>query len=136
MNLSPEDTWRFASDLSRFDDWLVLHDGWRSPIPAPDELAAGVKVSSIIKLKGARVRFDWVIDELDVPHRVKFKGNGKGGVKAKIDLSVAGDDESSTVTFAVDLGGLPLIGPAGKAAAMAAKGDLQESLRRFRETFG
>ncbi len=136
LDLSPEDTWRNASDLTRFDDWLVLHDGWRSELPAPDALKKGTKLSSVIKLKGARVRFDWVIEEFDPPNRVRFKGSGKGGVKAKIDLAIAPSGDGSTVTFAVDLGGLPLIGPAGKAAAMATKGDLTQSLHRFRETFG
>ncbi|WP_040524646.1 type II toxin-antitoxin system Rv0910 family toxin [Gordonia effusa] len=136
VDMSPEDTWKFASDLSRFEDWLVLHDGWRSELPAPGDLKAGTKVSSVIKLKGARVRFDWVIEHFDAPRGVRFKGSGKGGVKAKIDLAIAPTGEGSTVTFTVELGGLPLIGPAGKAAAMATKGDLRESLRRFRETFG
>lgn len=136
MDLSPQDTWTYASDLSRFDDWLVLHDGWRSELPARADLGVGTKVSSVIKLKGARVRFDWVVEQFDAPREVRFKGSGKGGVKAKIDLAIAPSGTGSTVTFTVDLGGLPLIGPAGKAAAMATKGDLSESLRRFREIFG
>lgn len=136
MDLSPQDTWKFASDLARFDDWLVLHDGWRSEVPAPDALGAGTEVTSVITLKGVRVRFDWVVEHFDPPRGVRFKGSGKGGVKAKIDLAIKPNGAGSTVVFTVDLGGLPLIGPAGKAAALATKGDLQESLRRFRETFG
>lgn len=136
MDLSPEDTWKYACDLARFDDWLVLHDGWRSELPAPQDLRAGTKVSSVVKVKSARVRFDWVVEQFDPPHEVRFKGSGKGGVKAKIELTVKPTGDGSNVTFTLELGGLAMIGPAGKAATMATKGDLQESLRRFRETFG
>ncbi|MFT4087894.1 MAG: SRPBCC family protein [Gordonia sp. (in: high G+C Gram-positive bacteria)] len=133
--LSPDDTFAAASDLSRFDDWLVLHDGWRCEIPSSDELGKGAKASSVVSVKGARVRFDWVIEKFSRPTEVVFSGKGKGGVKAKIDLSVKPKDDGSEVTFLIDLGGLPLIGPAGKAAAKAVHGDIAKSLEQFKATF-
>lgn len=136
LELSPEDTWSAASDLTRFSEWLVLHDGWRSPIPTADELSEGTKVASIVKVKGTRVRFDWVVDKFVAGKEVRLKGSGKGGVKAKLDLSIASKGAGSTVTFTVDLGGLPLMGPVGKAAAMAVSGDIQKSLVKFRDMFG
>jgi len=136
VDLSPDDTWAAASDLSRYDDWLVLHDAWRSPVPSAGELRKGTTVASIVKVKGTRVRFDWVIDTYQPTERVLLKGSGKGGVKAKLDLAIAPTEAGSKVTFTVDLGGLPLIGPAGKAAAMAVSGDLRKSLATFREVFG
>ncbi|KJR06503.1 SRPBCC family protein [Gordonia sihwensis] len=134
--LSPEDAFNCAADLARYDDWLVLHDGWRSPLPAPDNLKKGTAVSSVVSVKGARVRFAWEIEKLDRPGEVVLKGNGKGGVKAKINLLVKPEGDGSRVTFLIDLGGLPLIGPAGKAAAMAVKGDIEKSLVKFNELFG
>lgn len=135
VDLSPEDTWSAASDLSRYSEWLVLHDGWRSPVPASDELGEGTKVTSVVKVKGTRVRFDWVVETYQPIRQVRLKGSGKGGVKAKLDLAIVPAEAGSEVTFTVDLGGLPLIGPAGKAAAMAVSGDLQKSLAQFREVF-
>lgn len=135
VDLRPEDTFAAASDLSRFDDWLVLHDGWRSRVPGSDELAVGTKVTSVVKVKGTRVRFDWKIDTFDPPHRVRFSGSGKGGVKAKIDLTVTPKGDGSEVTFLIDLGGLPLMGPVGKASAMAVHGDIEKSLVKFRALF-
>lgn len=131
VDLSPEDTFAAAADLSRYDDWLVMHDGWRSELPTADQLGKGTKVSSVISVKGARVRFAWEIEKFDRPREVVLKGSGKGGVKAKINLTVAPDGDGSTITFLIDLGGLPLIGPAGKAAAMAVKGDITKSLENF-----
>ncbi|MFT3899195.1 MAG: SRPBCC family protein [Gordonia sp. (in: high G+C Gram-positive bacteria)] len=136
VDMSVQEAWEHASDLSRYDEWLTLHDGWRGPVPGPDELAKGLKVSSVIKLKGARVRFNWTVEKYDPPKEVRLKGDGKGGVKAKLDLSIKPNGDGSTVTFLVDLGGLPLIGPAGKAAALATKKDLHASLANFRRVFG
>ncbi|GED96944.1 type II toxin-antitoxin system Rv0910 family toxin [Gordonia crocea] len=135
VDLSVEEAWEHARDLSRYEEWLTLHDGWRSELPGVDELAVGVNVSSVIKLKGARVRFDWTIERFDPPNEVRLVGDGKGGVKAKLDLSIKPKGKGSTVTFEVDLGGLPLIGPAGMAAARATKKDLRTSLANFRDVF-
>ncbi|KNA92874.1 SRPBCC family protein [Gordonia sp. w5E2] len=135
VDLSPEDTWSAASDLSRYSEWLLLHDGWRSPIPGPGELEKGTKVSSVVKVKGTRIRFDWVVETYDPTSQVRLKGNGKGGIKAKLDLAISPTETGSSVVFTLDLGGLPLIGPAGKAAAMAVSGDLNKSLDTFAEVF-
>ncbi|ANY22597.1 MULTISPECIES: type II toxin-antitoxin system Rv0910 family toxin [Gordonia] len=136
VDLSPEDTWAAASDLSRYSEWLVIHETWRSPLPDATELGKGTEISSIVKVKGTRVRFDWVVEKFEPVSHVRLKGNGKGGVKAKLDLGIAPTSTGSEVTFTVDLGGLPLIGPVGKTAAMAVSGDLRKSLLKFREVFG
>ena len=135
VDMSVSEAWEHASDLARYDEWLTLHDGWRSALPASGELAEGVKVASVIKLKGARVRFNWTVDKFDPPKEVRLVGDGKGGVKAKLDLSIRPSGSGSTVTFEVDLGGLPLFGPAGKAAAVATKKDLHASLANYRTDF-
>ena len=41
----------------------------------------------------------------------------------------------STVTFDVHLGGAALFGPIGMVVAAALKGDIRESLNRFKSTF-
>ncbi|WP_273490897.1 type II toxin-antitoxin system Rv0910 family toxin [Gordonia otitidis] len=135
VDLSPEDTWSAASDLSRYSEWLILHDAWRSPLPEPGELAKGTEISSVVIVKGTRIRFDWVVDAFEPTRQVRLKGSGKCGIKAKLDLAISPTDAGSSVVFTVDLGGLPLIGPAGKAAAMAVSGDLNKSLATFREVF-
>lgn len=136
LALSPEDTFECAADLSRYEDWLVLHDGWRSELPAPTELQKGSKISSVVTAKGTRVRFSWEIEKFNRPNEVVLKGSGKGGVKAKINLLVEPDGDGSKITFLIDLGGLPLMGPVGKAAALAVKSDISKSLIKFNDIFG
>lgn len=136
VDLSPDDTFLHAADLEQYPEWLVMHDGWRSPLPTIDDLKKGTKLSSVIVVKGVRVRFNWEIEKFDRPKEVALKGSGKGGVKAKLDLVVKPDGDGSTITFNIDLGGLPLIGPAGKAAIMAVKGDIAKSLEKFNAIYG
>ncbi|SIR75155.1 type II toxin-antitoxin system Rv0910 family toxin [Williamsia sterculiae] len=135
IELGPDDAFTCVSDLSRYEDWLTIHDGWRSPLPAEDEIGKGTSVDSVIKVKGTRVRFAWTVTTFDPPRRVELKGSGKGGVKAELTLSVAPKDAGSTVTFEINLGGLALMGPAGKAAAKALQKDLRESLQKFHSVF-
>ena len=58
------------------------------------------------------------------------------GLKDKINLLVEPDGDGSKITFLIDLGGLPLMGPVGKAAALAVKSDISKSLTKFNEIFG
>lgn len=135
VSLSPAQAWEHALDLSRFDEWLTIHDGWRSPLPAPDEIGEGTEVSSVVKVKGTRVRFKWVIDEYEPPHRASLKGDGKGGVKVRLTLQVDPAGDGAKVTFELDLGGLPMVGLAGRAAAKVVKGDIGTSLGKFHDLY-
>ncbi len=44
--------------------------------------------------------------------------------------------EGSTLGLRLELGGRPLFGPVGAAAARAVKGDVQKSLKNFVELYG
>ena len=133
LELSVDEAWAAASDLSRFDEWLLLHDGWRGDVP--EVLSEKAKVTSVVSVKGARVKFDWVTDRYRPPAEIRLSGSGKGGIKAKLDVAITPSGEGSTMTLGIDLGGLALIGPAGKAAAKAVEGDLSASLQKFQKVF-
>ena len=64
-------------------------------------------------------------------------GDGKGGVKVKLIGKVKPLQRraGSTVTFDVHLGGPALFGPIGMVVAGALKGDIRESLNRFKSVF-
>jgi len=68
-----------------------------------------------------------------------LNGDGRGGVKVKLMGKVKPGEKdpagSSTVTFDVHLGGPALFGPIGMVVAGALKGDIQESLNRFKSVF-
>ena len=65
-----------------------------------------------------------------------MKGSGKGGAKYSVALTVRPTKDGSTLGVRLELGGRPLFGPVGSAAARAVKGDVQKSLEQFVELYG
>lgn len=128
--MSPQQMWDRVSDLSDLGDWLVMHEGWRSELP--DELGEGSQVVGVARAKGFRNR----VTKWDPPHEVAMAGSGKGGTKYAVSLTVRPTGEGSTLGLRLELGGRPLFGPVGAAAARAVKGDVQKSLKNFVELYG
>lgn len=127
--LAPEVAWEKASALTEFDRWLSIHDGWRSQIP--EHLATGTTAESVVSVKGLRNRVKWVLTGYTPPRNLVLAGDGKGGVKIKMTLSVRSKGAGSEVELDIDLGGAPLFGPIGSGVARALKGDIEASLRTF-----
>ena len=131
--LPPEKAWECASDLSRFKEWLTIHRVWRSKLP--ETLEKGAIVESIVEVKGMPNRIKWTIVHFKPPEAMTLNGEGVGGVKVKLIGKVKPSGDGSTVTFDVHLGGPALFGPIGMVVAAALKGDIRESLNRFKSTF-
>jgi hypothetical protein len=132
--MSPQEMWDHVSELSDLGDWLVMHEGWRSELPA--ELGEGVQVVGVARAKGLRNRVTWTVTTWDPPHQVALSGSGKGGAKYAVTLTVQPTEQGSSLGLRLELGGRPLFGPVGAAAARAVKGDVQKSLKQFVELYG
>jgi len=124
--LPPEKAWECASDLSRYKEW-------RSKLP--ETLEKGTVIESIVEVKGMPNRIKWTIVHFKPPEAMTLNGEGVGGVKVKLIGKVKPAGDGSTVTFDVHLGGAALFGPIGMVVAAALKGDIRESLDRFKSTF-
>jgi carbon monoxide dehydrogenase subunit G len=131
--LSPEKAWECASDLSRFKEWLTIHRVWRSKLP--ETLDKGTVVESIVEVKGMPNRIKWTIVHFKPPEAMTLNGEGVGGVKVKLIGKVKPSGDGSTVTFDVHLGGPALFGPIGMVVAAALKGDIRQSLNKFKNVF-
>jgi hypothetical protein len=134
--LPPEKAWEAASDLSRYEEWLTIHRVWRSKLP--ETLEKGTKLSSIVEVKGMPNLVRWTLVSYKPPQSMTLDGDGKGGVKVKLIGKIKPaekDPAGSTVTFDVHLGGPALFGPIGMIVAGALKGDIRESLDRFKTVF-
>jgi carbon monoxide dehydrogenase subunit G len=134
--LPPEQAWQHASDLSRYKEWLTIHRVWRSKLP--ETLDKGTVVESIVEVKGMPNRIRWTIVHFKPPESMTLNGAGVGGVKVKLIGKVRpheSDADSSVVTMDVHLGGPALFGPIGMIVAAALRGDIQESLQKFKTVF-
>jgi carbon monoxide dehydrogenase subunit G len=134
--LPPEQAWEYASDLSRFKEWLTIHRVWRSTLP--ETIEKGTVIESIIEVKGMANRVKWTIVNYKPPQSMTLNGEGRGGVKVKLIAKITPkgpDGKTSTVTFDTHLGGPALFGPIGLVVASALKGDIRESLNNFVSVF-
>ncbi len=134
--LPPETAWDCASDLSRYKEWLSIHRVWRSRLP--ETLEKGTEIESIVEVKGMPNRIKWTIVHYRPPEAMTLNGDGRGGVKVKLIGKVKpsqADPAGSTVTFDVHLGGPALFGPIGVVVAGALRGDIRESLNKFKAVF-
>ena len=69
--------------------------------------------------------------EIQPPRLLEMTGDGVGGTKYALMMTVSPTASGCKFTFKLDLGGRPLFGPIGAAAARAVKGDIERSIQRF-----
>jgi uncharacterized protein YndB with AHSA1/START domain len=133
LSLTAEDAWAHASNLSELGDWLEMHQGWRSELPT--ELSKGATVVGVAGAKGMRNRVTWTVREVDPPRLLEMTGDGVGGTKYALTMTVAPTASGCEFTVKIDLGGRPLFGPIGAAAVRAVKGDIERSVKRFESLY-
>lgn len=129
LSISPEIAWEHASNLDSLGDWLVLHEGWRSDVPA--ELTAGTTLIGVAGAKGMRNRVTWTVQKVDPPRLLEVTGKGVGGTKYGLKMKVKPTPSGCAFAVTIDLGGPPLFGPIGTVAARAVKGDIERSVKQF-----
>ncbi len=134
LSMSPDDAWEHVSDFSTLGDWLKMHQGWRSELP--DELEVGTTLVGVAGVKGMRNRVTWTVHEMEVPRLLAVKGDGVGGTKYGLRMTVKPTNSGCDFTVKIELGGRPLFGPIGATAARLVKGDIERSIERFEELYG
>jgi uncharacterized protein YndB with AHSA1/START domain len=133
LPMSAEQAWEHVSDLSTLGDWMTMHQGWRSELP--DELGVGTTLVGVAGAKGMRNRVTWTIRRYEPPTELEITGEGVGGTRYKLLMTVVPKGGGCTFTLRMDLGGAPLFGPIGTAAARAVKGDIEKSVTEFERLY-
>lgn len=132
---TPSRTWSVASDLSRFDEWMTLHDGWRGAVPAVIE--QGTALTSVVKVMGLRNRVSWRVESYAPPSGLSISGRGVGGVRVSLSLSIrAASESTSRVTVEAEVTGRPVFGPVGMAIGRAVRADVRRSVAALAELVG
>ena len=123
----PDRTWATAADLSRFGEWLTLHDGWRGEVPA--EITEGTDLTSVVAVKGLRNRVRWHVERYAPPTGLTISGRGVGGVRIALEFTIRADGATaSTVTIDAEVTGRPVFGPVGRLIGRAVHADLNRSV--------
>lgn len=129
FGLSPQAAWDRASDLARFEQWLTIHDGWRGPVP--ETVEQGLRMTSVISVRGMRNRIDWVLDEYSPIERIGLTGDGKGGTKVALTVTIEPAGEGSAITMDVEFSNPMARGPVASAVGRSLKGDIKKSMARL-----
>ena len=129
LSLSPDQAWAHVSNLSELGDWLEMHEGWRGEMPT--ELTAGATIVGVARARRMRNRVTWTVRKVDPPRLLEMTGKGVGGTRYALEMAVTPTSSGSAFTVNIELGGRPLFGPIGAAAARAVKGDIERSIKRF-----
>lgn len=127
--VEPAAAWKLASDLERFDEWMTIFAGWRSPVPPT--IGEGTCVSSCIRVKGFRNVIHWEVTHYDEPNRIELKGRGRGGVRIDLSMAVTDNNPGSTFKLTADLKGGLLGGPIGKLVARVLRSDVRDSVQNL-----
>lgn len=122
---SPEKTWAAMSDLARFEEWLTIHQGWKSELPG--EIAVGTRITELVSVMGMANKIEWVVEEYDAPRTLKISGNGMAGVKVSFTLRVDAEGDVSKATIDAEFSGQMIVGPIGAAVGKSTKAELEKS---------
>ena len=130
LPLSREDAWNLLSDLSRFEEWLTIHDTWKSDIP---ELSLGSKVTEQLTVMGMTNVIEWTIDAYEPVSSLTISGTGLAGAQIAFTLSVADAGAGSAVSIDAEFTGQMMVGAIGQAVEKNATVELESSFAKLRE---
>ncbi|MFD4180522.1 SRPBCC family protein [Rhodococcus sp. NPDC058514] len=131
---APEKTWEALSDLSRWEEWLTIHQGWKSELPT--EVKLGANFTEVVSVMGMANKIEWTVTEVDAPNLVRIAGTGMAGVTVEFTLKVEPEGAGSKAIIDASFKGTMIVGPIGKAVAKNAAADLEASLAKFAELVG
>lgn len=131
LAVDPQGAWDNLTDLAGWENWLTIHQGWKSELPG--EITAGTRITEVVSVMGMANKIEWEITEVDTPNAVSIEGAGMAGVQVKFALSVAPAEGGSSITMDAEFTGTMIVGPIGKAVAKNTQADLEASLAKFAE---
>ena len=128
---SPEKAWSTVSDLNRFEEWLTIHQGWKSELPA--DIKVGTKITEVVSVMGMANKIEWTVEEYEEPTALKISGTGMAGVKVSFTLAVRPDGDHTVAEIDAEFTGQMIVGPIGAAVGKSTKAELETSLAKLAE---
>ncbi|MEU1550655.1 SRPBCC family protein [Nocardia sp. NPDC005745] len=130
IDTSQDKVWATISDPSRFQDWNTLHTRWADG--PPTTLAAGVRMTEVVTIKGIVDTIDFVTDDYQPPRLISLSGSGSTGSSVKLHFTVEPRGiDGCTVTLHISFNSSMLFGPMGKLIGRAFGKQLDASLAKL-----
>lgn len=131
---SPERVWAVVSDLAGWQDWLTIHQKWKTDLPA--EIGQGTEVTGVASVMNMPNTIDWTVDEYDAPHRIAISGKGMAGAVISIKLTVRPEGDGSQLSVTASFEGQMIVGAIAGAIERASKAELDNSLANLDKLVG
>jgi hypothetical protein len=93
LPVTPDVAFASLSDLANFENWLTIHQGWKSELPT--EITAGTQITEVVSVMGMANKIEWTVTEAKAPPPMAIEGTGMAGVKVKFVMSVAPAESGS-----------------------------------------
>jgi carbon monoxide dehydrogenase subunit G len=127
---TPEEAFAFASDTSRFDEWLTIHSGW--PQGAPGKPEQGQQFVQKITIMGMPADVSWTVTETS-PTSVSMSGAGPMGAQLSCTISTTASGDGAAVSYESEFSGGGLVGPMGDMVTKKFGEELEASLGKLKE---
>ncbi|MCE7008119.1 SRPBCC family protein [Kibdelosporangium philippinense] len=118
--------WAVVSDLGRWQDWLTIHQKWKTEVPA--EVGTGTKVTGVASVLNMPNTIEWIVDEWDAPNKLAISGKGLAGAVVTISLAVVPQGNGSTLVVTSSFDGQMIVGAIAGAIERASKKEIDTSL--------
>lgn len=126
---SPERAWELASNLSRYGEWLTMHEGYTTDVPSDPK--PGDTYKQKVKLMGMPAEIAWRVVTADAPAKLELAGDGPMNVKANNRTTIEPAGDGSRITFEMEFNGPALAGPMAGMVEKQAGAAAKESLSKF-----
>ncbi|MCX6398189.1 MAG: SRPBCC family protein [Propionibacteriales bacterium] len=127
---SQADTWAVFSDLSKFPDWLTIHDKFYGD--PPTEIAVGAVFTEQATIMGMSNKIDWTVEAFEAPSSLTIGGKGLAGAQITFVLSLASTgDLTCTARIDAEFVGTMVVGAIGAAVERAANKEVTASLEKL-----
>lgn len=131
LPVGPDAAFAALADLNGFENWLKIHQSWKSELPAAEDIKVGTQMTEVVSVMGMANKIEWTVTEANAPKSMAIEGTGMAGVKIKFTLSVAETPAGADATIDAEFNGTMVVGPIGKAIAKNTHADLEESLAQL-----
>jgi hypothetical protein len=132
---SQETTWAVFSDLSKFSEWLTIHDKFYGE--PPTEITVGATFTEQATIMGMSNKIDWTVEAFDAPKSLTIGGKGLAGAQITFVLSLeATGDSSCTAKIDAEFVGTMVVGAIGAAVERAANKEVTASLEKLAALLG
>lgn len=131
---TPEEVWRTVADFGTYQDWMSIHQGWKSELPA--QIEVGTKITQMVSIMGMANKIEWTVEEFTPPRTLTISGCGMAGVEVSFTLSVEPSGDGAQATMDGEFTGQMIVGALGAAVEKNSKKELDASMAKLGELLG